>query len=46
MKKPPGEPAAAPNQALAGGVDLSVVSALAEIAARHDLSEVEVDQTD
>jgi acetyl-CoA carboxylase biotin carboxyl carrier protein len=43
MKKPPEETAAAPNEASARGVDLSVVAALAQIAGRHDLSEVEIE---
>jgi acetyl-CoA carboxylase biotin carboxyl carrier protein len=37
MKKPE------PVEASAPGLDVSIVAALAEIAARHDLSEVEVD---
>jgi acetyl-CoA carboxylase biotin carboxyl carrier protein len=40
-KKPSGKPAAA---APAGGFDLSVISALAKIAAANDLSEVEVER--
>jgi len=42
MKKPPEEPAAI-AETTARGVDLSVVSALAQIAGRHDLSEVEIE---
>jgi acetyl-CoA carboxylase biotin carboxyl carrier protein len=41
MKKPLSKSAAAPASA---GFDLSVVAALAEIAGRHDLSEVEVER--
>ena len=41
MKKPSSKSAAAPASA---GFDLSVVAALAEIAGRHDLSEVEVER--
>lgn len=40
-KKPPGKPVAAPQ---AGGFDLSMISALAKIAAANDLSEVEVER--
>ena len=40
-KKPSEKPAAAPA---AGGFDLSVVAALAKIAAANDLSEVEVER--
>jgi acetyl-CoA carboxylase biotin carboxyl carrier protein len=40
-KKPPGKSAADPQ---AGGFDLSVISALAKIAAANDLSEVEVER--
>jgi acetyl-CoA carboxylase biotin carboxyl carrier protein len=40
-KKPSGKPAAA---APAGGFDLSMISALAKIAAANDLSEVEVER--
>jgi acetyl-CoA carboxylase biotin carboxyl carrier protein len=43
MKKPLEETAAAPSEASARGVDLSVVAALAQIAGRHDLSEVEIE---
>ena len=43
MKKPLEETAAAPNEASARGVDLSVVAALAQIAGRPDLSEVEIE---
>ena len=39
LKKPTGNPIAA----AAGALDLSIVSALAEIAGEHDLSEVEVE---
>jgi acetyl-CoA carboxylase biotin carboxyl carrier protein len=42
MKKPPEEPAAI-AEASPRGLDLSVVAALAQIAARHDLSEVEIE---
>jgi acetyl-CoA carboxylase biotin carboxyl carrier protein len=41
LKKSIGNPTAAP---VAGALDLSIVSALAEIAGEHDLSEVEVEQ--
>ena len=40
LKKPIGNPAAAP---ISGALDLSIVSALAEIAGQHDLSEVEIE---
>ncbi|MGD0564492.1 MAG: acetyl-CoA carboxylase biotin carboxyl carrier protein [Roseiarcus sp.] len=40
MKKPSGKSSAEPT---AGGFDLSVVAALAKIAAHHDLSEVEIE---
>jgi acetyl-CoA carboxylase biotin carboxyl carrier protein len=40
LKNPIGIPTAAPA---AGALDLSIVSALAEIAGQHDLSEVEVE---
>jgi acetyl-CoA carboxylase biotin carboxyl carrier protein len=43
MKKAPDEIEVAPNEASARGVDLSVVAALAQIAGRHDLSEVEIE---
>ncbi len=39
-KKPSGKSPAEPT---AGGFDLSVVAALAKIAAHHDLSEVEIE---
>jgi acetyl-CoA carboxylase biotin carboxyl carrier protein len=41
-KKPPGKPAAAAAQS--GEFDLSMISALAKIAAANDLSEVEVER--
>jgi acetyl-CoA carboxylase biotin carboxyl carrier protein len=41
IKKPSNKSAAEPAS---GGFDLSVVAALAEIAGRHDLSEVEVER--
>lgn len=41
MKKPQ-QQSAAPNETVAG-VDLSVVATLAQIAGRHDLSEVEIE---
>jgi acetyl-CoA carboxylase biotin carboxyl carrier protein len=40
IKKPSGKSSAEPT---AGGFDLSVVAALAKIAAHHDLSEVEIE---
>lgn len=40
IKKPSGKSAAEPT---AGGFDLSIVTELAKIAGRHDLSEVEVE---
>jgi acetyl-CoA carboxylase biotin carboxyl carrier protein len=43
MKKPPGKIAAAPGEPFTGGVDLSIVAALAKIAGHHDLSEVEIE---
>jgi acetyl-CoA carboxylase biotin carboxyl carrier protein len=43
MKKPPGKTAAASGEPFAGGVDLSIVAALAKIAGHHDLSEVEIE---
>jgi acetyl-CoA carboxylase biotin carboxyl carrier protein len=43
MKKPPGKTAAASGEPFAGGVDLSIVDALAKIAGHHDLSEVEIE---
>jgi len=42
MKKPSGNLPAAPIKP-AGGLDLSIVSALAKIAGQHDLSEVEIE---
>ena len=42
MKKPSGKSAPTPK-AEAAGLDLSIVSALAKIAAAHDLSEVEIE---
>jgi acetyl-CoA carboxylase biotin carboxyl carrier protein len=43
MKKVQGKSAAAPGEPFAGGVDLSIVAALAKIAGHHDLSEVEIE---
>jgi acetyl-CoA carboxylase biotin carboxyl carrier protein len=43
MKKLPGKTAAASGEPFAGGVDLSIVAALAKIAGHHDLSEVEIE---
>jgi len=43
MKKPTGKTRAAPAPAPRGGVDLTMVSALAKIADAHDLSEVEIE---
>jgi acetyl-CoA carboxylase biotin carboxyl carrier protein len=43
MKKPQGKSAAAPGESLAGGIDLSIVAALAKIAGHHDLTEVEIE---
>ena len=43
MKKPTGKTRAAPATAPRGGVDLTMVSALAKIADAHDLSEVEIE---
>jgi acetyl-CoA carboxylase biotin carboxyl carrier protein len=43
MKKPQEKSAAAPGEPFAGGLDLSVVAALAKIAGQHDLSEVEIE---
>jgi acetyl-CoA carboxylase biotin carboxyl carrier protein len=43
MKKPQGKTADASGEPLTGGVDLSIVAALAKIAGHHDLSEVEIE---
>lgn len=43
MKKPTGKARAAPTSQPRGGVDLTMVSALAKIADTHDLSEVEIE---
>ena len=43
MKKPQGKTAATPGEPFTGGVDLSIVAALAKIAGHHDLSEVEIE---
>ena len=43
MKKLQGKSAAAPGEPFTGGVDLSIVAALAKIAGHHDLSEVEIE---
>jgi acetyl-CoA carboxylase biotin carboxyl carrier protein len=43
MKNPPGKIGAASGEPFSGGVDLSIVAALAKIAAHHDLSEVEIE---
>ena len=43
MKKLAGKSGAAPGEPFAGGVDLSIVAALAKIAGHHDLSEVEIE---
>jgi acetyl-CoA carboxylase biotin carboxyl carrier protein len=43
MKKLQGKSAAAPDEASTGGVDLSIVAALAKIAGHHDLTEVEIE---
>jgi acetyl-CoA carboxylase biotin carboxyl carrier protein len=43
MKKLQGKIAAAPGEPFTGGVDLSIVAALAKIAGHHDLSEVEIE---
>src|SRR5579859_7402458 len=43
MKKLPGKPTDASGESPSGGLDLSVVAALAKIAAHHDLSEVEIE---
>lgn len=43
MKKLQGKSAAAPGEASTGGVDLSIVAALAKLASHHDLSEVEIE---
>jgi acetyl-CoA carboxylase biotin carboxyl carrier protein len=43
MKKLQGKSAAAPGEASTGGVDLSIVAALAKIAGHHDLTEVEIE---
>ena len=44
MKKPQGKTAATPGEPFTGGVDLSIVAALAKIAGHHDLSEVEIER--
>jgi acetyl-CoA carboxylase biotin carboxyl carrier protein len=43
MKKLQGKLAATPGEPFSGGVDLSIVAALAKIAGHHDLSEVEIE---
>jgi acetyl-CoA carboxylase biotin carboxyl carrier protein len=43
MKKLQGKLAASPGEPFTGGVDLSIVAALAKIAGHHDLSEVEIE---
>jgi acetyl-CoA carboxylase biotin carboxyl carrier protein len=43
MKKVQGKSGAAPGEPFTGGVDLSIVAALAKIAGHHDLSEVEIE---
>jgi acetyl-CoA carboxylase biotin carboxyl carrier protein len=43
MKKPQGKTAEASGEPFTGGVDLSIVAALAKIAGHHDLSEVEIE---
>jgi acetyl-CoA carboxylase biotin carboxyl carrier protein len=43
MKKPQGKTNAMGAEATAGGLDLSIVAALAKIAGHHDLSEVEIE---
>jgi acetyl-CoA carboxylase biotin carboxyl carrier protein len=43
MKKLQGRLATAPGEPFSGGVDLSIVAALAKIAGHHDLSEVEIE---
>jgi acetyl-CoA carboxylase biotin carboxyl carrier protein len=43
MKKLQGKSADTPGEASTGGVDLSIVAALAKIAGHHDLSEVEIE---
>jgi acetyl-CoA carboxylase biotin carboxyl carrier protein len=43
MKKPQGKTADATDEPFTGGVDLSIVAALAKIAGHHDLSEVEIE---
>jgi acetyl-CoA carboxylase biotin carboxyl carrier protein len=43
MKKLQGKSAAASEEPFSGGVDLSIVAALAKIAGHHDLSEVEIE---
>ena len=43
MKKLQGKLAATPGEPFTGGVDLSIVAALAKIAGHHDLSEVEIE---
>jgi acetyl-CoA carboxylase biotin carboxyl carrier protein len=40
MKKPTGAP---PAKAAAGGLDISIVAALAKVAGQYDLSEVEIE---
>ena len=43
MKKPQGKIGEASGEPFTGGVDLSIVAALAKIAGHHDLSEVEIE---
>ncbi|HLW92798.1 MAG TPA: acetyl-CoA carboxylase biotin carboxyl carrier protein [Roseiarcus sp.] len=43
MKKPQGNVSAATGETPEGGLDLSIVAALAKIARQHDLSEVEIE---
>jgi acetyl-CoA carboxylase biotin carboxyl carrier protein len=43
MKKLQGKITDAPGEPFTGGVDLSIVAALAKIAGHHDLSEVEIE---
>jgi acetyl-CoA carboxylase biotin carboxyl carrier protein len=43
MKKPQGKTAEASGEPFTGGIDLSIVAALAKIAGHHDLSEVEIE---
>jgi acetyl-CoA carboxylase biotin carboxyl carrier protein len=45
MKKPTGKTRAATTHRPSGGVDLTMVSALAKIADAHDLSEVEIEHS-